>query len=180
MDHQAVAQLLGNYGEFVGAIGVVATLVYLAVQIRQNSKQIRISSFQTSTERYADLIANVLDGPENFRWFRDGLISYASLTPEDQARFHIHLYRVITAYRNNIVLKDAGAIPDEVLTEQKLDIARILKCPGSKEWSNSLVFEKELRLQWDVMMDDILSSSSTVNQINELLPFLSEEARAPS
>ncbi len=28
------AQLLGNFGEFVGAIGVVATLAYLAVQVR--------------------------------------------------------------------------------------------------------------------------------------------------
>jgi hypothetical protein len=38
MDHQAFAQLLGNYGEFIGAIAVVATLVYLAIQIRQNTK----------------------------------------------------------------------------------------------------------------------------------------------
>ena len=34
MDHQAFAQLLGNYGEFVGALAVVATLFYLAVQVR--------------------------------------------------------------------------------------------------------------------------------------------------
>ena len=33
MDHQAFAQLLGNYGEFVGAIAVVVTLGYLAAQI---------------------------------------------------------------------------------------------------------------------------------------------------
>ena len=26
------SQLLGNYGEFVGAIGVVATLMYLVIQ----------------------------------------------------------------------------------------------------------------------------------------------------
>ena len=38
MDHQAFAQLLGNYGEFIGAIAVVVTLFYLAVQVRQ-SKQ---------------------------------------------------------------------------------------------------------------------------------------------
>ena len=36
MDHQAFAQLLGNYGEFVGAIAVVATLFYLAVQVRHS------------------------------------------------------------------------------------------------------------------------------------------------
>ena len=35
MDHQAFAQLLGNYGEFVGAIAVVVTLAYLAAQVRQ-------------------------------------------------------------------------------------------------------------------------------------------------
>ena len=36
MDHQAFAQLLGNYGEFIGAIAVVATLIYLSVQVRQS------------------------------------------------------------------------------------------------------------------------------------------------
>ena len=34
MDHQAFAQLLGNYGEFIGAIAVVLTLVYLAAQVK--------------------------------------------------------------------------------------------------------------------------------------------------
>jgi hypothetical protein len=38
MDHQAFAQLLGNYGEFVGAFAVVTTLIYLAAQLRQNTK----------------------------------------------------------------------------------------------------------------------------------------------
>ena len=37
MEHQAFAQMLGNYGEFIGAIGVVVTLGYLAIQIRQNT-----------------------------------------------------------------------------------------------------------------------------------------------
>jgi len=36
MDHQTFAQLLGNYGEFVGAIAVVVTLGYLAVQVKHS------------------------------------------------------------------------------------------------------------------------------------------------
>jgi hypothetical protein len=47
------AQLLGNIGEFVGAFVVVATHIYLAVQIRQNSSQIALNSHQIATERYA-------------------------------------------------------------------------------------------------------------------------------
>ena len=46
MDHQAFAQLLGNYGEFVGAIAVVATLGYLAVQIRQSNIAAQTSAIQ--------------------------------------------------------------------------------------------------------------------------------------
>ena len=37
MDLMDTAQLRGNFGEFVGAIAVVVTLVYLSVQIRQNT-----------------------------------------------------------------------------------------------------------------------------------------------
>lgn len=38
MDHLTFAQLLGNYGEFVGSIAVLATLVYLATQVRNSNK----------------------------------------------------------------------------------------------------------------------------------------------
>ncbi len=34
------SQLLGNYGEFVGAIAIVITLIYLSFQLRQNTRSI--------------------------------------------------------------------------------------------------------------------------------------------
>ena len=34
MDHQSLAQILGSYGEFIGAIAVVATLFYFSRQMR--------------------------------------------------------------------------------------------------------------------------------------------------
>ena len=37
---------LGNLGEFVAAIGVIASLVYLALQIRQNTASLRSSTHQ--------------------------------------------------------------------------------------------------------------------------------------
>jgi len=55
MDHQAFAQLLGNYGEFVGAIAVVATLGYLAVQIRQSTA----TAQATATHSFFDTINKV-------------------------------------------------------------------------------------------------------------------------
>jgi len=44
MDFMSVAQLLGNLGEFVGAIAVVVTLGYLAVQVRHSREATEANS----------------------------------------------------------------------------------------------------------------------------------------
>ena len=36
-----ISQLLGNYGEFIGAIAVVSTLIYLSIQVRANTRSTR-------------------------------------------------------------------------------------------------------------------------------------------
>ena len=61
MDHQAFAQLLGNYGEFIGAIAVVLTLGYLAVQIRQNTQQIQVNATSLEASTYQALMAHIID-----------------------------------------------------------------------------------------------------------------------
>jgi hypothetical protein len=64
MDHQAFAQLLGNYGEFVGAIAVVFTLGYLAVQIRQTNKIQKALTRQNYTDAAQRRIELVFKYPD--------------------------------------------------------------------------------------------------------------------
>jgi len=47
------AQLLGNFGEFFGAIAVVATLVFLIVQIRQNTRQLRRVELNAASSQFS-------------------------------------------------------------------------------------------------------------------------------
>jgi uncharacterized protein len=51
MDLMSAAQLLGNFGEFVGAIGVVVTLFYLAAQVRQNRQSVDANTRALEDER---------------------------------------------------------------------------------------------------------------------------------
>ena len=67
MDHQAFAQLLGNYGEFFGAIAVVVTLIYVGVQVRQNNKMIsenslalRAQAKQTTARLTSDFLETIM------------------------------------------------------------------------------------------------------------------------
>ncbi len=61
MELQATAQLLGNFGEFIGAIAVVATLGYVAVQIRQNTHQARVNAMSLEASTYQSLMAHIID-----------------------------------------------------------------------------------------------------------------------
>ncbi len=38
---------VGAMAELVGAIGVIASLIYLAIQIRQNTRSLQANTFQT-------------------------------------------------------------------------------------------------------------------------------------
>jgi len=46
MDHLTFAQLLGSYGEFIGSIAVLATLIYLALQTRQTGRSTTFAAVQ--------------------------------------------------------------------------------------------------------------------------------------
>ena len=66
MDQQAFAQLLGNYGEFLGAVAVVVTLVYLSIQVRHgkeateaNTKSLNLQAYQSW--QAANLQINIVD-----------------------------------------------------------------------------------------------------------------------
>jgi len=59
MDHQAIAQLLGNYGEFVGSIAILVTLVYLSIQVRYARVQQQVSDRQTREFAIRDLQLNL-------------------------------------------------------------------------------------------------------------------------
>jgi hypothetical protein len=47
MSLRETAALLGGIGEFVGAVAVVATLAYLAVQIRRSERTTRAQLMQS-------------------------------------------------------------------------------------------------------------------------------------
>ena len=64
MDLMSKAQLLGKFGEFVGAIAVVITLGYLAVQIRQNTKAEKRSALDSSIRSLMDVRQSLFESSE--------------------------------------------------------------------------------------------------------------------
>lgn len=56
MDLLSTAQILGNLGEFFGSIAVLATLIYVAVQVSQLKQQVRMQATFNRGEAARDIL----------------------------------------------------------------------------------------------------------------------------
>ena len=53
---------LGNLGDFLGGIGVIVTLVYLAVQIRSNTQTVRVASLEAVVNSRSQFLDRLRSG----------------------------------------------------------------------------------------------------------------------
>jgi len=126
MDHQTFAQLLGNYGEFVGAIAVVATLAYLAVQIRQSNKLESAESIRTTTQNYASTILQ-LDASV----FRKAMVDFDGLSGDDQLKIHNYLIAMFLIAQTEVKLSERGL---GELSDYPPVLASWTRAPGIQKW----------------------------------------------
>ena len=112
MDHQAIAGLLGNYGEFVGAIAVVVTLGYLAVQIRDNTKAMQADSRYAVGQITLDLCLALSNDGEFANIWRRGLEDPTTLDSDERFRWNYHAYAVWDSYEINFTQWQRGVLSD--------------------------------------------------------------------
>ncbi len=130
MDHQAFAQLLGNYGEFVGAIAVVATLGYLAVQIRQNTKAELQSALDMSVRNLMDVRRSLFESSEMTSLSYNGLNEPDGLTEPEWYRFRIFFTNILMSLWH--VHASPSALRDELWETQKPVLVRLVTAPGGR------------------------------------------------
>jgi hypothetical protein len=110
MDHQAFAQLLGNYGEFFGAIAVVVTLIYLAGQLRQNTRALKASAYQAWNSDHQSITDLMANHPLPFAKLRQG----QELTVEDQVILESYAYKAFSQMEVTFLQYAEGGVPKEI------------------------------------------------------------------
>jgi hypothetical protein len=125
-------ETLGNVGEFLGAVAVLISLIYLALQIRQNTRTVRSAAHQAWSSSTAELNMVLASNRDFARVFRTGSQDPTRLEPEERDQFNIFLLQVFNAYQSLFFQFRQGMI-DEVHWQSNLKtIRRILSAPGTR------------------------------------------------
>lgn len=77
-------QDLGSIGEFLGAVGIIVTLVYLAIQIRQNTRAVRSAAREEILRDMHGFISLVASDSDTANFYERGLADSRDLSRGDR------------------------------------------------------------------------------------------------
>jgi hypothetical protein len=125
---------LAAWGEFLGGIAVVVSLVYLASQIRQNSKLLRASTASATTATTSDFSSLIVQDSDVSRIVREGMADRSSLSEDDLHRFNMLLNMAFTGWNQEYQFAADGVIGRSVWENRMRIMRRVLPLPGYRQW----------------------------------------------
>ena len=127
---------LGNIGEFVAAIATVITLIYLAFQLRQNTRALKATAFQNvisemgknvepimANGELAEILVKATQGPEN-------------LSPVERVRLNAVYVSSFRRLESVYVQYTLGTMEEENKRGFEDSMIPLLKLPYGKAWWN--------------------------------------------
>jgi len=125
---------LAAWGEFLGGIAVVVSLVYLAGQIRQNSRLLQVSTTAALGDQEIEFTKLIIEDPEISRIFEDGAADRDSLSEADRRRFDAFLRMTVATFQRNFFVEQDGALKGSLWEAEIRGTSYILQQPGSRRW----------------------------------------------
>jgi hypothetical protein len=127
-------QGLGAIGELVGGIAVIITLIYLALQIRQNTAVVKTTNY-LNLSRDSDDFSRMIGGNKELNEiYMRGSEDFRSLSINDQSRFNMLLSVLIHPYQSMYQVRARGHIDEELMLNSFEILSALLKRPGIRQW----------------------------------------------
>lgn len=78
---------LANLGTFISAVVVMASLIFVGVQLKQNTRAVRAAASQAHITNWQATLAPIINNEDVARIWARGLAGMANLTDEERVRF---------------------------------------------------------------------------------------------
>jgi hypothetical protein len=129
---------LAAWGEFIGGIAVVVSLIYLASQIRQNSKLLQVSATVAIATSGRLGASTIMDEPSLGRIWTMETAEFESLPEDEQMALSAFVsLQIVTFYQHYYFRKD-GVVRDEVWKAQRrMNASLFRRAWTQKVWSDS-------------------------------------------
>ncbi len=125
---------IGATGELFGAIGVIASLLYLARQMRNAAADTRRATAQAVFTKLNTAFETTSANPQLAGVFVRGTSDLSTLSPEEALQFSSVFFTLVRPYEELFYYRRAGAVNEWVWESVELLVLPALTTPGALEW----------------------------------------------
>lgn len=127
-------EAISAIGQIVGAVGVILSVIYLALQVRSNARQTRLASMRSMSDAVQSVAPIVGRKWEFGDLYYRGMRDFQSIQGDGPPRFSAlmdHLFRI---YENMYYQKLEGHLDPRVWRGFEAPMRDIIAYPGAQDW----------------------------------------------
>ncbi len=152
---------IGATGEWAGALAVVASLIYLASQVKLSNRQTQSAARYSFLDAYGQLHASLIESKNAASVYRRGLAG-EELDADEELQFLFILGQWLNTWRVMYELHSEGQLPDDQWFIVRADLHATLSTAGGREYWARLG-TTGTQPEFVEMVEQLLTSKDTAN-----------------
>jgi hypothetical protein len=127
-------EAIGAIAELLGAIGVIASLVYVGIQVRQNTRSVRAATYDAMVRTSGDFLSPLIEDPELAAAFERAVASWPEVDPRSRERVMYLLTQLFRNWENAFFQWKQGTLAQGLWAPWRRVILSYYHQPGLQEW----------------------------------------------
>ena len=123
-----------KFGELIAAIAVVVSVIFVSVEIRQNSTAQVQSTTQSVVSDYIGSLERLVEFPDMTCLYIRGAQDYASLSGSERLRFSAYYMSTYYQLQEMHRLSEEGSIDDDTWSGFHGLLTETTRYPGVRQW----------------------------------------------
>ena len=155
---------IGAIAETLGAVGVIASLVYLATQIRhsrdqmsQNTQALRAGTYQQFQSELGDAFWRAIEVPGLDSVVRSGFADYRQLNEAAAFKFEYFIVGCFATYENAYYQFRSGLLDEDRWLIHSAGLRAVLGIAGVGQWWKSAMHTGAASPEFTALVEEILA-----------------------
>ena len=164
---------LGAVGELLGALILIASVIYLAKQIRSNTDQATAEAERQVQRDFMHIQESISTRSETLLVFRRGLASFVELSDSDKAVFHFTISLFVNHLEGVLRMNSKGLLSSDVVDTQGNILMMLLGSTGCREFWN--IAGETFSPLSTAYVNERLSTGGEWGNIVDVFPYFAEK-----
>jgi hypothetical protein len=127
-------EMVGAIGQLAGVLIGIPSIIYLAIQIRAQTEERRVSAVNTLTVQWGDMTHALHDSAELSEIYLRGAQSFVDLDPVSKLRFSTFLNRFVNYFEAMHFAHRDGVLTESAWGKVQRTMSDLVACPGVQQW----------------------------------------------